>query len=283
MNLNNKILLEQSDWILISCSRKNNFSHCKQKEVDGLCYYSKSSCKTKPKPEPKPSPKTKTEPEKKDITGCKWVPSDGMVFKCNSGCEETESGDIFRAYVNKHFPEIAKQHSLSKKGTNTLDYCNGTMKKVWEHKYDGNDFPGLKGKTIGEIFFDGWQPENFIMDCDPWETNNYFINDYKTDEERDQAAFDMIVSFNDEFNKILDRLYLKQCDVTIDTDLGWAEKNNKKDLHKNPVVQIIANKEPYDEKWYDYWRKSLVKKESISGHLIERKLKIKKSNNSIYN
>jgi hypothetical protein len=284
MSLNNKILLEQSACTdggfkriaenLVDDKKKLG---CQVKQCENRWFYKPDSCKTKPTPSPKPKPSPpKTEPEKKDITGCKWAPSDGMVFKCNSGCEETESGDIFRAYVNKHFPEIAKQHSLSKKGTNTLDYCNGTMKKVWEHKYDGNDFPGLKGKTIGEIFFDGWQPENFIMDCDPWETNNYFINDYKTDEERDQAAFDMIVSFNDEFNKILDRLYLKQCDVTIDTDLGWAEKNNKKDLHKNPVVQIIANKEPYDEKWYDYWRKSLVKKESISGHLIERKLKIKK-------
>ena len=46
------------------------------------------------------------------------------------------------------------------------------------------------------------QPPNFIMDCDPWVTNNYFINDYKTDEERDQAAFEMIVSINDEFSKI---------------------------------------------------------------------------------
>jgi hypothetical protein len=119
------------------------------------------------------------------------------------------------------------------------------------------------------------QPPNFIMDCDPWVTNNYFINDYNTDEERDQAAFDMIVSFNDKFDMIFDSVYLKQCDKTIDNDLYWAQ-NNKKDLHKNPVVEIIANKEPFDEKWYDYWRKSLVKKESVTNSLIERKLKIKK-------
>ena len=40
----------------------------------------------------------------------------------------------------------------------------------------------------------------------------------------------MIVSFNDEFDVFFDRLYVKQCDLTIDNDLGWAEKNNKKDL-----------------------------------------------------
>jgi hypothetical protein len=73
-----------------------------------------------------------------------------------------------------------------------------------------------------------------------------------------------------------DRVYVKQCDLTIDNDLGWAEKNNKKDLHKNPVVKIVADLEPYNVKWYDYWRKSLVKKESVTTHLIERKLKIKK-------
>jgi uncharacterized protein (TIGR02145 family) len=193
---------------------------------------------------------------KTEITDCEWKPSDGMYFKCNGGCEEIESGDIFRAYVNKHFPEIAKKYGLSLKGSIALSYCNKTMKDVWNHVYNSDDFPGLKGNTIGKIYIDGMQPPNFIMDCEPWLENNYFINDYKTDEERDQAAFEMIVSFNDEFDMIFDRLYLKQCDITIDNDLGWAERNNKKDLHKNPVVKIISNKSPYNEKWYDYWRKS---------------------------
>ena len=279
MDSNKKILLEESDnWTLISCSKKSNWSHCKQKEEGGNCYVDKTTCKTKPKPTPpKPvNPKTKEDDKKNDITGCEWKPSDGMYFKCNGGCEEIESGDIFRAYVNKHFPEIAKKYGLSLKGSKVLSYCNKTMKDVWNHVYNSDDFPGLKGITIGKIYIDGMQPPNFIMDCDPWVTNNYFINDYKTDEERDQAAFEMIVSINDEFKVFLDRVYVKQCDLTIDNDLGWAEKNNKKDLHKNPVVKIVANLEPYDVKWYDYWRKSLVKKESVTTHLIERKLKIKK-------
>ena len=178
-----------------------------------------------------------------------------MYFKCNGGCEEIESGDIFRAYVNKHFPEIAEKYGLSLKGSKALSYCNKIMKDVWNHVYNSNDFPGLKGNTIGKIYIDGMQPPNFIMDCDPWVTNNYFINDYNTDEERDQAAFEMIVSFNDEFDVFFDRVYVKQCDLTIDNNLGWAEKNNKKDLHKNPVVKIVADLEPYDVKWYDYWRK----------------------------
>ena len=279
MDSNKKILLEQSQWEMISCSKKSNWSHCKQKEENGICWVDKATCKTKPpKPvNPKPvNPKPKEDDKTNDITGCKWKPSDGMYFKCNSGCEEMESGDVFRDYVNKHFPEIAKKYKLSLKGSKTLDYCNSTMSAVTYHVYNSDDFPGLKGNTIGKIYIDGMQPPNFIMDCDPWVTNNYFINDYNTDEERDQAAFDMIVSFNDKFDMIFDSVYLKQCDLTIDNNLGWAEKNNKKDLHKNPVVEIIANKEPFDEKWYDYWRKSLVKKESVTNSLIERKLKIKK-------
>jgi hypothetical protein len=284
MSLNNKILLEESsceDGGFIRLAEKlvadKKKLGCQIKQCENKWYYKPDSCKSKSKPKTEPKPDgTKTEPEKNDITGCKWKPSDGMYFKCNSGCGEMESGDVFRDYVNKHFPEIAKKYKLSLKGSKTLDYCNSTMSAVTYHVYNSDDFPGLKGNTIGKIYIDGMQPPNFIMDCDPWVTNNYFINDYKTDEERDQAAFEMIVSFNDEFDVFFDRVYVKQCNTTIDNDLGWAEKNNKKDLHKNPVVKIVADLEPYDVKWYDYWRKSLVKKESVTTHLIERKLKIKK-------
>jgi hypothetical protein len=290
-SLNKHLLLEENGWDKISCSKIENWKKkgCPTKEVAGSCFVNKSKCKTKPKPTPpKPEP-PKPEPpkeddEKNDITGCFWKPEDKdtngnklpMNFRCNDGCGISGSGDIFREYVNKHFPEIANKYELAAKGPKVLSYCNKTMKDVYTHVYDSNKFPGLKGKTIGKIYDDGYLPDNFIMDCEPWETNNYFIRDYPTDEERDQAAFKMIVSFNDEFDKIFDRTYLKQCDVTIDNDLGWAEKNNKKDLHKNPVVKIIANKSPYKEKWYDYWKKSLVKKESILTNVIERKLNIKK-------
>ena len=116
MDSNKKILLEQSDWVLISCSKKSNWSHCKQKEEGGNCFYSPSSCKSKP-PTPKPpTPKQKDEPkpESESIVYCKWKPSQGMIFKCNSGCGEMESGDSFRDYVNRIFPEIAEKNKLVK-------------------------------------------------------------------------------------------------------------------------------------------------------------------------
>jgi hypothetical protein len=230
----------------------------------------------KPKPTPGPSPSPKPKPEVNDIRKCEWKPSDGMYFKCNNGCGDIESGDTFRQYVNNQFPEIAKQFDLDKKGDETLSYCNSTMKDVWTHEYNSDDFPGLKGYTIGKIYIDGLKPENVKMDCNPWEDDNFFINDYQTEEERNAAAWKMIVSFNDEFDMILDRLYLKQCDKSIDNDLGWAEKIKRKDLYKHPVIKLVANKKIYGEKWYDYWKKTLVKNESVSNVVIERKLKVKK-------
>jgi hypothetical protein len=203
-----------------------------------------------------------------------------MYFRCNDSNEcDTEAGDIFREYVNREFSEIAKTHNLDKKGTETLGYCNSTMKKVWEHVYNGDDYPGLKGETIGNIFQNHLIPQAFKIDCKPWETNNYFINDYKTDVERDKESFKMLVSFNDKFTSLLDARMLDLCDSDkkIDNDLYWARKNNKKDLHKNPIVKWIANSElKKGVKYYDEWKQSLIKKESVTTHLIERKLKIKK-------
>jgi hypothetical protein len=83
MNLTNKILLEQSDWVLVAPNSIKKFSHCKTKQVDGKFYYSPSSCKAKPKPSPKPvTPKPKDdskETEKNDITGCEWLYSNNPL------------------------------------------------------------------------------------------------------------------------------------------------------------------------------------------------------------
>ena len=224
---------------------------------------------TPPKPEPEPEP----EPEKTNIVHCDFHPSEGMIFTCNEGCDSP--GDTFRRYVNKIFPDIAKQHNLVIKGKKTLDYCNSTIKNVWTHKYDSDESPGLKGVSIGDIYRDKRKPENFVIDCKPWEKDNYFITDYATDIERDDAAMSMVATFNDE-HSILDSPMVDQCNNTIDTDLSWAQ-NNIKDLHKNPMVKWIANSTlNSDKKFYDKWRKNLVKSESVITHLIERKLKIKK-------
>ena len=203
---------------------------------------------------------------KAENTDCDWKPSEGMNFECNTGCgfkiddkkglDGIESGDIFRAYVNSQFPEIAKKYELNIKGIKPLDYCNFKMKQAWEHVYDSNDFPGLIGNTIGKIYIDGLKPENIKMNCNPWELENYFINDYLTEEERNNAAWEMIISYNNEFDMVLDSKYLKQCDTSIDNDLIWAEIIKSKDLYKHPVIKFIANKKVYGEKWYDYWRKS---------------------------
>jgi hypothetical protein len=242
--------------------------------------------KPKPKPSPSPSPSPKPKPEINDVRKCEWKPSEGMNFKCNTGCgfkiddkkilDGIESGDVFREYVNNQFPEVAKKYNLDKKGSKTLDYCNSTIRDVWKHKYDSDDFPGLKGNTIGKIYIDGLKPETIKMDCKPWVNNNYFINDYDTEEERNNAAWKMIISYNNEFDMVLDSMYLKQCDTKIDNNLIWAEMIKSKDLYKHPVINFIANKKVYGEKWYDYWKKSLIKKESVTTHLIERKLKVKK-------
>jgi hypothetical protein len=278
MSLNNKILLEQSDWTRVASANVKKFSHCKTKEDNGKFYYSPSSCKAKPKPSPKPvTPKPKDdskETEKNDITGCKWKPSEGMNFRCNDSKDcDTEAGDIFRKYVNKQFPEIAKKYELSEKGVKTLDYCNSTMSAVTYHVYNSDDFPGLKGHTIGDIYTNSLKPSALEMDCNPWETNNYFINDYSTDDERDDAAYKMVVNFNTKYKYLLDSKMMDLCDPTIDNDLKWAEKN-KKGLHKNPVIKWIANTKPEGVKWYDEWIQSI--QESVTTHLIERKLKIKK-------
>jgi hypothetical protein len=279
MDLNNKILLEQIVWELISCSKKSNWSNCNQKVEDGKCYVDKASCKSKPAP-PKPKPKPKETDEKpketdeKNITYCKWKVSDGMPFTCNNIEEcDTESGNIFRDYVNTQFPEIAKKYTLDKKGTKTLDYCNDTMKKVWNHVYDSNEFLGLKGHTIGDIYSNDLKPRGFVIDCDPWKTDNYFIKDYTTDNERDDAAFKMVVSFNDKYDSILDVGMMDVCDPTIDNNLGWAE-TQKTGLHKHPLVKWIADSDLEGIKFYDMWKETL--KESVTTHLIERKLKIKK-------
>jgi hypothetical protein len=279
-SLNKHLLLEEGGWTRISCSKMSNWKHCLTKKVAGECFVNKSSCKSKPTPPPKPPIPTPTptppKPKKNDITDCEWKPSEGMYFRCNDSNEcDTEAGDIFREYVNREFSEIAKTHNLNKKGTETLDYCNSTMKKVWEHVYNGDDYPGLKGETIGIIFQNHLIPQVFKIECKPWETNNYFINDYQTEPERDKAAFKMLVSFNDKFTSLLDARMLDLCDKTIDNDLYWARKNGKKDLHKNPIVKWIANSElKKGVKYYDEWKKTL--KESVTTHLIERKLKIKK-------
>lgn len=270
MSLKSKILLEQSDWTRVSAANVKKFSHCKTKEVDGKFYYSPSSCKSKP-----PS-KEKEKTEENDITKCTWKPSEGMYFKCNDGCGDTESGDNFRKYVNEEFPEISKKLKLSKKGTKTMSYCNSTMKDTWNYVYDSDNYPGLKGKTIGQIYSEGLKPEILDWNCEPWDTNNFFIRDYTTDDERDLAAWSMINSFNDEFKTILDAIYMDQCQSDIDNDLGWAEKNNKKDLHKNPVIKLVATKTPYGEPWYDTWKKRQTQKESFMIETIETKLKIKK-------
>jgi hypothetical protein len=197
---------------------------------------------------------------KTEITDCDWKPSEGMYFRCNDSNEcDTEAGNIFRDYVHREFPEVAKKYNLNKTGVNTLDYCNSAMKKVWEHKYDGEDYPGLKGETIGVIFQDHLIPQAFRIECQPWETNNYFINDYITDAERDKEAFKMLVSFNDKFTSLLDSRMLDLCDIykKVDNDLDWARKNNKKDLHKNPIIKWIANSEMSKGiKYYDEWKKT---------------------------
>jgi hypothetical protein len=151
------------------------------------------------------------------------------------------------------------------------------MKKVWNHVYDSDESPGLKGETIGNIFSNNLKPETIVIDCKPWKTDNYFIKDYSTDDERDEAAFKMVVAFNEEYKYILDAQMIDQCDKTIDNDLYWAQ-NNKKDLHKNPTVKWIANVTPTKgKKWYDEWKETIsLKNESVINHLIERKLKIKK-------
>ena len=233
--------------------------------------------KTKPKekivPKPEPKPEPEPEPEKTNIVHCFFHPSEGMIFTCNEGCDSP--GDTFRHYVNKVFPDIAKQYDLGIKGKKTLDYCNSAIKDVWTHKYDSDESPGLKGVTIGDIYRDKRKPESFIIDCKPWEKDNYFITDYATDIERDDAALSMVVSFNDE-HSILDSPMVDQCNNTIDNDLSWAT-NNIVGLHKNPVVKWIADSTlNSDKKFYDKWRKNLVKSESVITHLIERKLKIKK-------
>jgi hypothetical protein len=283
MSLNKKILLEESsceDGGFIRLAEKlvadKKKLGCQVKQCENKWWYKPDSCKSKPKPktEPKTEPKPKTEPEKNDITGCEWKPSEGMVFRCNAAKDcDTEAGDIFRKYVNKQFPEIAKKYGLSEKGTKTLSYCNSTMKKVWNHVYDSNMFPGLKGHTISDIYTNSLKPSVLEMDCNPWETNNYFINDYSTDDERDDAAYKMVVNFNTKYKYLLDSKMMDLCDPTIDNDLKWAEKN-KKGLHKNPVVKWISNTKPEGVKWYDEWIQSI--QESVTTHLIERKLKIKK-------
>jgi hypothetical protein len=210
-----------------------------------------------------------------------------MNFRCNTGCGEIttmkgevidglESGDVFREYVNNQFPEIATKFKLDKKGSTILGYCNNTMKDVWNHVYDSEDFPGLKGNTIGKIYIKQLKPETVKMDCKPWVKDNYFIRDYTTEEERNNAAWEMIISYNNEFDMMLDSPDFKQCDKTIDNDLIWAEMTKSKDLYKHPVINFVANIKLYGEKWYDRWKKSLIKKESVTTHLIERKLKIKK-------
>jgi hypothetical protein len=284
-SLNKHLLLEENGWDKISCSRIKDWKKkgCPTKEVAGSCYVNKTKCKSKPTPEPpkpvnpKPEPK-KPEPKKNDITDCDWKPSEGMYFRCNDSKDcDVDAGDFFRRYVNKQFPEIAKKYNLEEKGSETLDYCNSTMKKVWNHVYDSDESPGLKGETIGSIFSNNLKPETIIIDCKPWETDNYFIKDYPKEDERDDAAFKMVVAFNQEYKYILDSRMIDQCDKTIDNDLYWAQ-NNKKDLHKNPTVKWIANVTPTKgKKWYDEWKeKTSIKNESVMNHLIERKLKIKK-------
>jgi len=248
-------------------------------------YFEPTPPPTRPKPPtpPKPpKPEPEPEPEPENITDCKWKPSEGMPFRCNKieDCKPGEgngSGDTFRKYVNKQFPQIAKDFELNKEGKTPLAYCNTTMKKVWGHPYDSDESPGLKGKTIGTIYLKKLKPGLFTIECKPWETENYFINDYKTNNERDDAAFKMVVAYNEMNKYMLDAAMFDQCSKDIDNDLSWAQ-NNIVGLHKNPIVKWIANEEPTKgKKFYDEWReKTLVKNESVITNLIERKLNIKK-------
>ena len=295
MSLNDKILLEQSmctdggfKRVADEYVENKKSLGCKVKQCEGKWYYKPDSCKSKPTPpktdpkkkeDPKTDPKkkedSKTEPEKDNIGGCDWKVSEGMIFRCNDMKKcDSDAGDIFRDYVYEEFPEIAKQHDLEKKGVKNLDYCSSKMKKVWNHVYDGDVFPGLKGKTIGYIFHENLINQFFNIKCEPWVTDNYFFNDYKTDDERNQASYDMVVAYTEKQPSMLDSDMLDLCDNTIDNDLYWADKN-KKELYKHPIVKWIANLNiTKGVKWYDEWRKTL--KESVTTHLIERKLKIKK-------
>lgn len=272
-SLNKHLLLEENGWDKISCSRMEYWKKkgCPTKEVAGSCFVNKSKCKSKPTPTPpKPTP-----PKQKEDKECFWK-GDDMLFTCNSidDCYTT-AGDFFRAYVNEQFPEIAKQYKLDKKGTKTFDYCSKTMKEVWDHEYNSTVYPGLVGHKISEIYLNDLKPEAIDMDCKPWDKDNDFINDYTTDDERDEAAFKMVVSFNNSYGSILDSNMMDMCDKTIDNDLGWIEKQ-KKGLHKHPLVRWIANSTLEGTRFYDDWKKSLVKSESVITNMIERKLNIKK-------
>ena len=257
-SLNKHLLLEENGWDQISCSKIETWKKkgCPTKEVAGSCFVNKSKCKSKPTPTPpKPTP-----PKQKEDKECFWK-GDDMLFTCNSidDCYTT-AGDFFRAYVNEQFPEIAKQYKLDKKGTKTFDYCSKTMKEVWDHEYNSTVYPGLVGHKISDIYLNDLKPEAIDMDCKPWDKENDFINDYTTDDERDEAAFKMVVSFNNSYGSILDSNMMDMCDKTIDNDLGWIEKQ-KKGLHKHPLVRWIANSTLEGTRFYDDWKKSLVKSE----------------------
>jgi uncharacterized protein (TIGR02145 family) len=184
---------------------------------------------------------------------CEWKVSEGMNFVSNDRAgSKIEVGNKFRAYVNEEFPEIASKYKLEASGSKKLDYCTKAMKSTWNHVYSSDEFPGLKGHTIGEIYTNELK-DSYMWGCKcvPWEVDNFFIRDYNTDIERDSAAWELLLNFNDTWDLVLDKPFADICQTDIDNDLKWAEKNNKKDLHKHPAIQFISTTR---YRGYDEWR-----------------------------